>query len=247
MLKSIVLAAGKGTRLAQAGIDLPKAMRPALGKPLLGYVLDALPTGPEDTVIVVGYKREYITAAYPRYTFAVQEEQLGTGHAAMCALPRLGDYRGDVLICCGDMPLVRAETYAALVREHQARGAACTVLSGVSAQPLPFGRVLRDLNGDFDRIVEDRDCTPEERLCRELNAGIYVVNAEKMAPALPALRADNAQGEYYLTDLPRLLRDQGDPVGVCVRDMGEELIGVNTPEQLSQVEDILRRRLTSRE
>ncbi len=240
MLKTIVLAAGKGTRLAQEGIDLPKAMRLALGKPLLGYVLEALPTGKKDTVIVVGYKKEYITAAYPDYTFAEQKEQLGTGHAVMCAVPALGDYDGDVMICCGDMPLVKKETYAALAEAHMRSGAACTVLSGRSDEPLPFGRVLRDENGDFERIVEDRDCTPEQKRIRELNAGIYVVDFKKMVSALHELRTDNAQGEYYLTDLPQILKNRGEKVAVCVRDMGDELIGVNTPAQLEQVERILR-------
>ena len=242
MIKTVVLAAGKGTRLAQEGIDQPKAMRLALGKPLLGWVLDALPTGKSDTVLVVGYKKEYILEAFPEYPHAEQTQQLGTGHAVMCAVPALGDYRGDVLICCGDMPLVRPETYRALVEEHQKSGAVCTVLSGVSEEPLPFGRVIRDENGDFDRIVEDRDCTPAERACRELNSGILAVDFRKMVSALSELRTDNAQGEYYLTDLPRILKERGEKVGVCVRDMGEELIGVNTPAQLAQVEEILRTR-----
>lgn len=242
MIKSIVLAAGKGTRLAQEGIDQPKAMRLALGKPLLGWVLDALPTDRDNTVLVVGYKKEYILKAFPAYPHAEQTEQLGTGHAVMCAVPALGDYRGDVLICCGDMPLVRPETYAALVEEHQKSGAACTVLSGVSDEPLPFGRVIRDENGDFDRIVEDRDCTPEEKACRELNSGILAADFEKLVSALSELRTDNAQGEYYLTDLPRILRERGEKVRVCSRNMGEELIGVNTPAQLAQVEELLRAR-----
>lgn len=175
------------------------------------------------------------------YRFAEQTEQLGTGHAVMCAVPALGDYDGDVLICCGDMPLVKRETYAALVREHQDSGAACTVLSGVSGEPLPFGRVLRDENGGFLRIVEDRDCTPEEKKIRELNSGIVAVNAKKLASALGELRTDNAQGEYYLTDVPQILAARGERVRVCVRDMGQELIGVNTPQQLARVEEILNR------
>ncbi len=239
-MKTIVLAAGKGTRLAQEGIDLPKAMRLALGKPLLGYVLDALPTGPEDTVIVVGYKKDYITAAFPQYTFAEQTEQLGTGHAVLCAVPALGDYTGDVLICCGDMPLVRAETYAKLVAEHEQSGAACTVLSGVTDEPLPFGRVLRDASGGFDRIVEDRDCTPEQKKIRELNSGILCVSFQKMASALTELKTDNAQHEYYLTDLPVILKSRGEQVRVCSLPMEAQLIGVNTPAQLTQVEEILR-------
>lgn len=239
-MKSIVLAAGKGTRLAQEGIDLPKAMRLALGKPLLGYVLDALPTEREDTVIVVGYKKEYITAAFSDYIFAEQAEQLGTGHAAMCAVPALGDYDGDVLICFGDMPLVRAETYAALVADHTASGTACTVLSGVTDEPLPFGRVLRDKDGGFERIVEDRDCTPEQKKVRELNSGILCVDFKKMASALRELKTDNAQHEYYLTDLPYILKARGEKVRVLSLPMDNQLIGVNTPAQLAQVEGILR-------
>lgn len=239
-MKTIVLAAGKGTRLAQEGIDLPKAMRLALGKPLLSYVLEALPTGPEDTVIVVGYKKDYITAAFPQYTFAEQTEQLGTGHAVLCAVPALSGYTGDVLICCGDMPLVRAETYAALAAEHEKSGAACTVLSGVTDEPLPFGRVLRDAAGSFDRIVEDRDCTPEQKKIRELNSGILCVNFQKMASALTELRTDNAQHEYYLTDLPVILKARGETVRVCSLPMETQLIGVNTPAQLAQVEEILK-------
>lgn len=239
-MRSIVLAAGKGTRLAQEGVDLPKAMRLALGKPLLGYVLDALPTGREDTVIVVGYKKEYITAAFPGYTFAEQAEQLGTGHAAMCAVPALGDYDGDVLICFGDMPLVRAETYAALAADHRASGAVCTVLSGVTDEPLPFGRVLRDESGNFERIVEDRDCTPEQKKIRELNSGLLCADFRKMAAALRELKTDNAQHEYYLTDLPYILKAHGEKVRVLSLPMDNQLIGVNTPAQLTQVEGILR-------
>ena len=226
--------------MAQEGIDLPKAMRLALGKPLLGYVLDALPTGSDDTVIVVGYKKDYITAAFPAYTFAEPTEQLGTGHAVMSAVPALGDYDGDVLICCGDMPLVRPETYAALVADHKASGAVCTVLSGVTDEPLPFGRVLRGADGGFERIVEDRDCTPEQKKIRELNSGILCVDFKKMASALTELKTDNDQHEYYLTDLPLILKNHGEAVRVCSLPMHSQLIGVNTPAQLEQVEGILR-------
>ena len=155
-------------------------------------------------------------------------------------MPVLGDYGGDVLICCGDMPLVRAETYAALAAEHEKSGAACTVLSGVTHRPLPFGRVLRDGEGGFDRIVEDRDCTPEQKKIRELNSGILCVDFRKMASALRELRTDNAQHEYYLTDLPVILKARGEKVRVCSLPMDDQLIGVNTPAELSLVEEILK-------
>ena len=243
-LRAVVLAAGKGTRLRTDGIDLPKVMRTALSRPLLSYVLDALPVKNEKgVVIVVGYKKEYVKEAFSKYPMAEQPEQLGTGHAVMCASAFLEGYKGDVLICNGDMPLVRPESYLDLFETHRREGNDCTILSGRSTLPLPYGRVIRNADGSFLRIVEDKDCTPEEARVQELNSGIYIFNAEKMLSALSEVGHDNAQGEYYITDVPDIMLRRGERVGVCVRDMGEELIGVNTPEQLRQVEDILRSRM----
>lgn len=241
-LRAVVLAAGKGTRLRTEGIDLPKVMRLALGRPLISYVLSALPVKEKkDAVIVVGYMREKVTAAFADYTFAVQEEQLGTGHAVMSAKEALSGYDGDVLVCCGDMPLVSAATYRALWETHISEKNDCTMLSGRSDEPLPYGRVVRDAHGGFVRIAEEKDCTPEELKIRELNSGIYIFKAPLLFTALRELRTDNAQGEYYLTDVPDIMLRRGDKVGVCVREMGSELIGVNTVEQLEQVEKILRK------
>lgn len=240
MLKSIILAAGKGTRMQTDGVALPKVMRTALGKPLIGYVLDALPTRGRDNVVVVGYMREAVEAAFPDCAFAVQAEQKGTGHAVMCAFDAIGDFGGDVLVCCGDAPLVKPETFAALVEEHRSRGSDCTVLSGASDVPLRgYGRVIRDGDGGFVRIVEEKDASPEELAVREYNSGVYVFSAPKLRTALAGLRTDNAQGEYYLTDAPDIMLRRGDRVAVCVRSMGDELIGVNTPAQLAEVEKIL--------
>lgn len=240
-IRAVVLAAGKGTRLRTEGVELPKVMRQALGKPLISYVLNALPVEEKkDVIIVVGYMREKVTDAFPDYTFAVQREQLGTGHAVMSAGDALSGFSGHVLVCCGDMPLVRAETYRALWEEHLRAGNDCTLLSGTSREPLPYGRVLRDENSGFLRIVEERDCSPQELEIRELNSGIYIFRTPKLLSALTELRTDNAQGEYYLTDAPAIMLRRGDRVGVCVREMGSELIGVNTVEQLAMVEDILR-------
>ena len=243
-LKVIVLAAGKGTRLRTEGVDLPKVMRKALGRPLLHYVLEALPVERrQDVTIVVGYKREYVTEAFPEYNFAFQPEQLGTGHAVMCAAHALEGYQGDVLICYGDMPLVRRETYEALVAQHKELGSDCTLLSGRSDLKLPYGRVIRDGKGGFARIVEDRDCTPQEAQIKELNVGIYVFRAPKLLSALKEVGRDNAQGEYYLTDVPDIMLSRGDKVDVCSQDMGEDIIGVNTVDQLQRVEEILKGRL----
>ena len=236
-VKAVVLAAGKGTRLQTEGVTLPKVMRLAAGRPLLSYVLDALSFLPkEDIVLVVGYRREDVEAAYPEYAAALQAEQLGTGHAVQCAASALAGFEGSVLVCCGDMPLMKKETYESLCRAHEAEGNTCTILSGISQEELPYGRIIRDEAGVFSRIVEDRDCTREEKAVRELNAGVYLFRASALFEALGHLRCDNAQGEYYLTDVPGWLLSHGGKVGVCPTCTPEEMLGVNTPAQLEQVE-----------
>ena len=242
-LKAVVLAAGKGTRLQTEGITLPKVMRRAAGRPLLAYVLDALSfLRKEDIILVVGYRREDVQGAYPDYPAALQAEQLGTGHAVQCAAPQLEGFTGSVLVCCGDMPLMKKQTYEALCHTHADEGNVCTILSGVSEEELPYGRVIRSADGAFARIVEEKDCTPEEKAVQELNAGVYLFRAPALFEALGHLRCDNAQGEYYLTDVPAWLREHGGKVGVCPICTPEEMLGVNTPEQLKQVEQIILQR-----
>ncbi len=239
-LKAVVLAAGKGTRIRTDGVNMPKVMRRALGKPLLHYVLKALPIeDKKDIVIVVGYMKEDIISAFPGYSYAVQEQQLGTGHAVISAEEAVGDFDGSILVCCGDMPLVKKETFEELIRIHFEDGNDCTMLTGTSSIPLPYGRIIRDADGCFERIVEARDCTVAQLAITELNSGIYVFRAEKLYSALKELGTDNAQHEYYLTDVPDIMIHRGDKIGVCKLDLGSELIGVNTLEQLANVEEIL--------
>lgn len=242
-LKVVVLAGGKGTRLQSEQNLLPKALRMACGKPLLGWVLDALPFVPrEDIILVVGYRREAVINAFTECVHAVQEPQLGTGHAVMCAKEALEGFDGTVLVCYGDMPLMRQESYEALLAAHRAGNAACTILAGTSERELAFGRILRDENGEFLEIIEDRDCTPEQRKIRELNCGICAFDCQKLLSALDRLKPNNAQGEYYLTDVPALLRQDGERVQVFARQLNEELLGVNTLEQLEEAERYLNER-----
>lgn len=242
-VKAVVLAAGKGTRLRTEGVDLPKVMRLAAGRPLLDHVLEAISFLPrEDIVLVVGYQRDKVLSAYPDYPHAVQDPQLGTGHAVQCAWEALEGFQGSVLICYGDMPLMGRETYQALLAAHRSQGNCCTILSAVSGEELPYGRIIRNGDGSFARIVEDRDCTPEEKAVREMNVGVYVFEADALRDALGRLRRDNAQGEYYLTDAPALILAAGGKVGACPDCTPEEMLGVNTVEQLEQVEQILRAR-----
>ena len=243
-MSAIVLAAGKGTRLRTEGCDLPKVMRQADGKPLLHYVLQGLDFIPaENIVVVVGYKKEAVMEGFPACRFAVQDQQLGTGHAAMAAEEQLKAFEGPVLVCCGDMPLITGETYRALADAFAGSGAACAILTGTSDDYLPYGRIVRDENGDFVEMVEEKDCTEEQKKITELNSGVYVFDCRKLFEALKQIRNDNAQGEYYLTDVPAVLRRAGEKIVLCRRKLGSEIIGVNTLEQLRQVEDILRSRI----
>lgn len=239
-IKAIVLAAGKGTRLQTEGCEIPKVMRLAAGRPLLAYVKDALDFIPAShIVLVVGYLREQVMEAFPDCAFAIQEQQLGTGHAVASAQAELENFDGDVLVCCGDMPLIRRETYLALAGQHAAESNCCTLLSGTSDAELPYGRIVRDNEGRFAAIVEERDCTPEQKQIRELNSGVYMFRAQALLETLGKLRTDNAQGEYYLTDVPALMQQAGLSVGVCCRELGNEILGVNTPEQLALVSELL--------
>jgi len=239
-IKAVILAAGKGTRLQTEGSTLPKVMRLAAGKPLLGHVLTALDFIPaKDCVIVVGYQKESVMEAFPNYIFAEQTQQLGTGHAVMAAFSKLEGYNGSLLICCGDMPLIKRETYLALIEAHKTSDNDCTILSGSSELNLPYGRILRDESGNFVGMVEEKDATDEQKKIRELNSGVYVFNADLLRGVLSELKSDNAQGEYYLTDAPLLLQKKGHKIGVCFRELGCEIIGVNTLEQLKQTEELL--------
>ncbi len=241
-LKAVVLAAGKGTRLHSEKNDLPKVMRLANGRPLISYVLEAIDFIPKtDTTIVVGYKKEAILSAFTGYGFAEQTEQLGTGHAVMAAAPALDNFGGSVLVCCGDMPLISKASFLELVDTHVREKNDCTILSGTSDEPLDYGRIVRDGSGAFLRLVEHKDCSEDERKIKELNSGVYIFKAQLLLGALGKLRCDNAQREYYLTDIPGILKSEGGKIGICRRHLGSELLGVNTPEQLELVEKLLNR------
>ena len=240
-IKALVLCAGKGTRLQTEGVDLPKVMRQADGKPLLHYVraaLDFLPQ--ENVVLVVGYKKDYILAAYPDYPNALQAQQLGTGHAVQCAGEHLRDFDGHVLVCCGDTPLMRRSTYQSLVDLHLTEDADCTILSAHVSEGGNYGRVIRDGHGAFTSIVEAKDCTPDQAAVTEVNTGVYLFRSSLLLEALGHLKNDNAQGEYYITDVPGYLLSQGRRVRVCDSCTPTEMLGVNTVAQLQEVEYILR-------
>ena len=242
-IKAVVLAAGKGTRLRTEGVDLPKVLRQAAGRPLLGYVLEELSfLEKEDVVLVVGYEREKVLAAYPEYPHAVQEPQQGTGHAVQCAREALAGFDGSVLVCYGDMPLLRRETYESLIATHRREGNACTLLSSHLEEGGNYGRVIRGADGSFSQVVEAKDCTPEQAAVAEVNVGVYVFRVRELLAALDQLTTDNAQGELYITDAPALIQAAGGRVGVCDTCSAQEMLGVNTVEQLAEVERVIRAR-----
>jgi len=240
-MKAVILAAGLGKRLRSEESDLPKCLREAGGKPLLSHVLDALKfIPPEDTILVVGYKKEAVMSRYLGFVFAIQERQLGTGHAVKCAMPAIDGYSGPVLIACGDMPLISSNTYNEIIGRHLAEGNDCTILSDLfSGDDVPaFGRIIRS-EGKFSKIIEARDCSPEQLAVRELNAGIYVFDAVKLRFALDRLSDNNSQNEQYLTDVPQIIMSAGGKVGVLAKRLGVETMGVNTPQDLKAVEAVL--------
>ncbi len=239
-MKAIILAAGKGKRLLSETMNMPKVLRLAAGKPLIGHVLDNVDfIDDKDIVIVAGYKREMVFDQLgDKYTYAVQEEQKGTGHAVMMAKDAFEGYTGDVIILYGDMPLFKKETYKKLIEVHQKSGADCTILTGTTDEKLPYGRIIR-VDGEVNDIVEDKDCTPEQKEINELNVGVYVFKADVLFKNLDKIKNNNAQGEYYLTDIPKILIGEGKKIASYTTTDSTEILGVNTPEDLALCEKIL--------
>jgi bifunctional UDP-N-acetylglucosamine pyrophosphorylase/glucosamine-1-phosphate N-acetyltransferase len=235
----VVLAAGKGTRM-KSGI--PKVLHPAAGLPLIQHVLRAAePLAPASTVIVVGHHADQVRASLGirlGLSFALQEPQLGTGHALLQAEPHLKDATGTVILLSGDVPLLRAGTLQKLVAHHQRSRAAATVLTAVVDAPDGYGRIVRDGKG-IAAIVEHKDASPEQRRIREINSGIYAFDREPLFAALREIGSANAQGEYYLPDLVTIYRSRGLVVETVVLDDWREILGVNSRKELADVAVIL--------
>ena len=238
----IVLAAGLGKRMHS---DLPKVLHPALGKPLLAYVLEAVAgAGVGRVVVVVGHLAERVQQAFAArdLVWALQMPQLGTGHAVLQAEPHFRGYRGDVLVLCGDTPLLTAATLQGLVRAHRDSGAAATVLTAEVDDPHGYGRIRRGPEGDVQGIVEEKDASPAERAVREINSGLYIFAAPELFEALHKVGADNSQREYYLTDTLAILRGAGKRIGAYRCRDPRQVLGVNDPAQLREAERILAQR-----
>ncbi len=246
-LAVIVLAAGKGTRMKS---DRAKVLHECLGRPLIHWVLDQVRSvGADRAVVVVGHQREEVMARLSdrQVEFAVQDRQLGTGHAVQVCEGHFDGYEGEILVLSGDVPLLSVGTLQRLLETHRHGGFQATVLTAVFEDPSGYGRVIRAGNGTLQRIVEDCDTNSEELAVREINSGIYVFECQRLFQYIHRLEDQNAQGELYLTDVVRFLAEDSLAVGACATDDPSEIAGVNTVEQLAEMERELSLRRKGRE
>jgi len=242
-VSAIILAAGQGTRMKS---KRAKVLHEIAGVPMIRYVVETALSVVDNVVLVVGHQAKSVQAAlsaYPFLRFALQKEQLGTGHAVMTALPELPANALDVVILCGDTPLIRPQTIFTLINQHKARQADLTVLATRLQKPFGYGRILSDAHGNVMRIVEESDASNAEKKITLVNTGAYCAKIDFLAESLPNLRNDNAQGEFYLTDIVDMACKNGQPVSLVEAPDSFELLGINTRQDLIKAENLVRQRI----
>ena len=234
---AIVLAAGKGTRMNS---DLPKVLCQANGRPLVEYVLDSLrDAGVEKLIVVVGYKGDEVKqqlAKYENIEYAIQSEQRGTGHAVMMCTENIKDHDGGVVVVAGDSPMLQSTSIKALLDDYTANRPGCILGTLIHDNPKGLGRIVRDDTGKFTGIVEEKDATEDQRKINEVNMSTYVFDGQKLLGALDRLTDENAQGEYYITDVPSILMADNEDVRALPVLKPIEALSVNTVEHLADVE-----------
>ena len=245
---AIIMAGGKGTRMES---DLPKVLVNVCGRPMVEYVLDAVnAAGVDRTIIVVGYRADDVRAALAdraEVAFALQAEQLGTGHAVMCCRdllldPKFADSDSAVLVVAGDSPMMESRSVAALLAEYEKNPAACIIGTTHKENPTGLGRVVRDEEGKFVGIVEEKDASEAQRRITEVNMSYYVFRCGDLLDALGQLKTDNAQGEYYITDCPGVFLKQNKEVRALPVLQPDEAMGINNLAELAVVEETMRKR-----
>ena len=243
-LRAIIPAAGKGSRLQRVAGDIPKAMFTVNNRPMLEYVLENVSfIDDKDTYIIIGCGKERILEHFgDKYQYVEQKQQLGTGHAVAECADAFSGFDGNVLVTFGDMPLFRREEMQEMCRQHAERGADCTLMIAENPRLTMWARIVRDEKGDFSAIVEGKDCTPEQAAIKELFSGVIVFNSKSLFEVLPEVGCANAQKEYYLTEVPELLVKRGMRVDTYRINDGEDLRGINTPEDLEICERLLKER-----
>ena len=239
---TIILAAGKGTRMKS---DLAKVLHPIRGKPMLWHVVAlAEKIGSEKTVVVTGHQADLIkeTMKGRDLIYAHQAKQLGTAHAVLQADNALRDFAGDVLILCGDVPLLLPSTIEGLLETHWSSGAAITVMTALLDDPGSYGRIVKNREGEVLKIVEARDASTEEKKIKEINTGIYCAENAFLSEAVRKIGNKNAQGEYYFTDILEIARRENRKTGSFIIDDPTEAMGINTTDDLKVAEKIMRDR-----
>ncbi len=246
MIKSIILAAGKGTRMKS---ETPKVLHTIFDKTLVGYVIEAVnKTGlVDENFVIVGHQaervEEFINNNYDNAKTVLQSPQLGTGHAVSMVLPYLNDFEGEVIILCGDTPLITEQTLKEFIETHHDKKSDLTVMSAIFENPANYGRIIRNNDGSLNSIVEEKDANTEQKAIKEINAGIYCLNWAKIKPAFGQLKSNNAQGEYYLTDIIKWANEQKLKVNAHILKNNEEIFGINSKTHLAEASRMLNQRI----
>lgn len=238
-VSAIILAAGKGTRMKS---DKAKVLHLLAGRPLVLYVLDACVPIVDNTVVVVGIQAadvKSVISSHVAVDFAHQSQQLGTGHAVLCAMPELPDSARHILILCGDVPLITPYTLEQLIAEHIRSKNEVTVLGAKINNPEGYGRIKQRNDGTVECIVEESDATPAEKVINTVNTGIYCVERQFLEKALAGISTDNAQAEMYLTDIVGIAVDEGRRAGLVICRDNREMVGVNSLEDLKRAETLI--------
>lgn len=241
---AIILAAGISSRM---NTKLPKVLHEICGRPMLAYVVDACrQAGVQKLYVIVGYGKDQVINYFSGdkdITWVEQKEQKGTGHAVLCCKEHLADFNGDTLIICGDMPLIRAEIVKTLTEKHQKETSAATLATAILDEPAGYGRIIRDSYGNIQGIIEEADCTPEQKTIKEVNPSYYCFKNKVLFEALAKVTPNNVKNEYYLTDALHLIIKAGHKVIAVTAVAAQDAIGVNSRQQLSEAGKIMQRRI----
>ncbi len=239
---AVILAAGKSTRMKSA---LPKAVHPVCGKPMTLHVIDACKkAGVENITVVVGHEAEKVKNTLGNtVSYAIQTEQLGTGHAALQAMPHISDTIDTILVLPGDAPLITSDSIRKLIEFHNNESNAISLLTAIVDDAKSYGRIIRDSSGNVEKILEAKDASPDELEIREINASIYCFRADFLSNSLTKIRPENAQKEYYLTDVIGIARESGEKVGAVIVDDAKELLGINNRVELAEASAIMKTKI----
>lgn len=242
-IKSVIMAAGKGTRMKS---ETPKVLHKIFEKPLLGYILDNVKNLTNENFVIVGHHadevKNFVETNYNNAKTVLQSPQLGTGHAVSMVCPYLENFNGQVLILCGDTPLITASTLKEFVEFHNAQNSDLTVMSTIFENPANYGRIIRETDGSLKAIVEEKDATAEQKAVKEVNAGIYILNWSKIKAAFSQLTSNNAQGEYYLTDIIAWGKKEKLNVNAYILKNSDEIFGINSRKHLAEATKIMNQR-----